>query len=652
MAGARQLILDLLARDKTGPATKGAADNLKTVGDAADKAAKDTERLGDKSDKTEDQVQRLGRSSRTAAEHVEGLDREIKSVERELQQLAIAFAEAETAADRLDLSRAIRRTEADLRRLNKSKGLIASILPDNPEPAAKSFMTKLGGALSAAGDSVATLAGNHVGITVGASAGIAAAPVLLGTLSTALSAGVGGIGIGAGIALAVSKDPEIKRAGADAGKQFMDAIGAGAQAAFRGPLLQSIGILSDAGDEVAARWTKAFAALGPSIVPLTRDIAAAGVRISDALAGVAEKSGPALQGLGDSVRLISGGVADFLSTVSDGSPQAAANLVLVSGALADLTRQTGNFLNFVNQAGSNPWLTGPLLPLLRDHYMDAAQATGTFKKHTSEAAAAMTDAAHAAYVEGNELTNLSADMRAQTDPVFGLLDAQNKLAEAQKNAAKATKEHGKNSKEADAALRELAMAAIEVEGKAGELAATSNGKLSPALRATLQAAGLTEGQINRLAGQFRNAKGAGDAFAKTYRAKVQADTATAESRIQHVRDLLAKVRSKKISVSVLVADSQLDKVYNTLSHFGGERATGGPVKRGKAYVVGEKRPEVFVPNQDGTIIPSIDQFSGGSGGGGVAAPARRQTLQLEVMGDHEIVQLFRRLIVSANLIES
>lgn len=41
------------------------------------------------------------------------------------------------------------------------------------------------------------------------------------------------------------------------------------------------------------------------------------------------------------------------------------------------------------------------------------------------------------------------------------------------------------------------------------------------------------------------------------------------------------------------------------SIFGGFREGGGPVSPGKAYVVGEKRPEVFVPNTAGTIIPSI-----------------------------------------------
>jgi len=40
------------------------------------------------------------------------------------------------------------------------------------------------------------------------------------------------------------------------------------------------------------------------------------------------------------------------------------------------------------------------------------------------------------------------------------------------------------------------------------------------------------------------------------------------------------------------------------------RAEGGPVRAGESYVVGEKRPELFVPSSNGTILPSL----GGMGG--------------------------------------
>lgn len=35
------------------------------------------------------------------------------------------------------------------------------------------------------------------------------------------------------------------------------------------------------------------------------------------------------------------------------------------------------------------------------------------------------------------------------------------------------------------------------------------------------------------------------------------------------------------------------------------RANGGPVKKGQPYVVGERRPELFVPSENGTIVPKV-----------------------------------------------
>lgn len=44
------------------------------------------------------------------------------------------------------------------------------------------------------------------------------------------------------------------------------------------------------------------------------------------------------------------------------------------------------------------------------------------------------------------------------------------------------------------------------------------------------------------------------------------------------------------------------------------RASGGPVNAGQPYIVGERRPELFVPNRPGTIIPSLKGLGGGAGG--------------------------------------
>ena len=53
--------------------------------------------------------------------------------------------------------------------------------------------------------------------------------------------------------------------------------------------------------------------------------------------------------------------------------------------------------------------------------------------------------------------------------------------------------------------------------------------------------------------------------------------------------------------------------------FGGFRADGGPVNRGSAYVVGERGPEMFIPDTSGTIIPNGGSVNAGAVnmGGGV-----------------------------------
>jgi DNA repair exonuclease SbcCD ATPase subunit len=57
------------------------------------------------------------------------------------------------------------------------------------------------------------------------------------------------------------------------------------------------------------------------------------------------------------------------------------------------------------------------------------------------------------------------------------------------------------------------------------------------------------------------------------------------------------------------------------STFGNRREFGGPVSKGRAYIVGEKRPELFVPNTNGIIVPQLPSmdYSGASMSAGAMA---------------------------------
>jgi hypothetical protein len=80
-------------------------------------------------------------------------------------------------------------------------------------------------------------------------------------------------------------------------------------------------------------------------------------------------------------------------------------------------------------------------------------------------------------------------------------------------------------------------------------------------------------------------------------------------------------------------------VYTTDYHSyrTGERASGGPVRAGARYLVGERGPEEFVPAVSGTIIPnhqlrsssaSLASYTVGGGGGAGGGPGGPSSLQL------------------------
>lgn len=80
----------------------------------------------------------------------------------------------------------------------------------------------------------------------------------------------------------------------------------------------------------------------------------------------------------------------------------------------------------------------------------------------------------------------------------------------------------------------------------------------------------------------------------------------------------------------------------------GSREYGGPVMGGRPYLVGERRPEIFVPSVSGRIVPSLSAFSaeqrgmasaGGSGSGPIGAS--RQTLEQNFILSLDPARLFR-----------
>lgn len=87
-------------------------------------------------------------------------------------------------------------------------------------------------------------------------------------------------------------------------------------------------------------------------------------------------------------------------------------------------------------------------------------------------------------------------------------------------------------------------------------------------------------------------------------------------------DALAKVGDRLLDIALdsLFSGKSGGAISGFIGSLLGFRERGGPVRKGQPYVVGEKRPELFVPDTNGKIIPSVPSASamGRSSGGAVS----------------------------------
>jgi TP901 family phage tail tape measure protein len=78
------------------------------------------------------------------------------------------------------------------------------------------------------------------------------------------------------------------------------------------------------------------------------------------------------------------------------------------------------------------------------------------------------------------------------------------------------------------------------------------------------------------------------------------------------------------------------------------RASGGPVRAGHPYIVGERRRELFVPGMDGAIIPRVARPAGGGGGVTINAPVTINAAGGDAMAIRDQVRMaFEDLIARA-----
>ena len=76
-------------------------------------------------------------------------------------------------------------------------------------------------------------------------------------------------------------------------------------------------------------------------------------------------------------------------------------------------------------------------------------------------------------------------------------------------------------------------------------------------------------------------------------------------------EMLLRSQIQKLMASLLQTETG-GKIGSFFSKFFGGKAQGGPVQGGTPYMVGEKGPELFVPNSSGQITPNNKLGGGGT----------------------------------------
>ncbi len=92
----------------------------------------------------------------------------------------------------------------------------------------------------------------------------------------------------------------------------------------------------------------------------------------------------------------------------------------------------------------------------------------------------------------------------------------------------------------------------------------------------------------------------------------------ASSQLKTIRQNIAALKSKQIDITTYIKNVILPTVRTPSgSHDSRIRDAGGPVNAGEPYLIGlNRKPELFVPEQSGTVYPLSGNGSGPSGGGG------------------------------------
>jgi hypothetical protein len=431
----------------------------------------------------------------------------------------------------------------------------------------------------------------QAGIIAGLLAAVtAAAPIIATTISAAILLGVGSAGIAGGIALAVN-NAQVKAALAGLGA-YATAVLRDAAKPFQNELIDASRIFGAALDKSSPEIRAVFATLSQAVQPLARGLAGL---VTNALPGIrraAAAAVPLFKELGKELPRLGKAISFFFDRIAEAGPGAVAVFKFILLAVEALIMEFGIWLSQMGQIAAG-------LGAIFDVMMPGSRSTEEFADTWATAMATVETSTEDTRrsvikltIDMDELFGRQMDAREAAIAYEQALDDLTEGFKRGSDALDINTQKGRDNltlvNDTINAARDQLKADMEAAAGNKEAIAAANARYQAQLdrlREVLRALGLNEQAIEDLIG-----------IAGAIPRDVTIDVSLFGARaaigmLNSLGGAIARVAGVGgISAS---ASRQMKK-----------RATGGPVIKGEAYIVGDGgRPEVFVPNSNGRILP-------------------------------------------------
>lgn len=328
--------------------------------------------------------------------------------------------------------------------------------------------------------------------------------------------------------------------------------------------------------------------------------------LTGALVALGDAAGPAVDAL-TAVGDAADGVAGVLDNLAGVNKEAAAS----SDWLGDRTTLLGQALHWL---ADQP---GAVIDMINGTSDATSAAAVSFENMYVHVRDTMDDTAKTVYVHSRDtmdsLRSIGGAAQSGADKVkIAMFDIVSDIKGARSDLTKAASEAGSAIYDPIIAAAERARIATEIAG-AQRVINSKNSSAAEVADAKAKLLDLKKAQIDNLA-LLASYGDKSAAAALKHQIDVLASTKhlSAEQRAELalLRAALAKTEASYDAAAAAAARLAAGMGGPSEHH----RAAGGPVAAGQAYIVGERRPELFIPAVSGYIAPTTAGMAGAGGG--------------------------------------